>query len=304
MVDVISTASVFDDSLILLMDQAFIVEAKDAIVIDQLIDYERQIGAKSIDLTKFAKLDRATTPLTDGTDPDRVAMSDTKVTLTPAEYGQAVGRTLLASLQTGGKADLGTARVVAQNMAETLNAVGLIAGEAGTNIRLANGAGSEGAIVAGDVIQLADLNYIHNRLARGNIMKFEGDMYMAVCHPDVASDIKQSADFVAVHKYADTVKLIKNEIGSYAGFRWVVSSGCSVNADAGAGAVDTYHTQFFGQNSMGRAVSKDPTMVISGPFDTLGRILNVGWLGVVQYKIIDQDAHWIITSASSFGTNV
>jgi len=303
MVDVISTAAYFDHSLILLMDQAFLVEASDAIVIDQLIDYERQIGAKSIDLTKFAKLDKATTPLTDGTDPDRVAMADTKVTLTPAEYGQAVGRTLLASLQTGGKADLGTARVVAQNMVETLNAVGLIAGEAGTNIRLANGAATEAAIAAGDTIQLADLNYVHNRLSRANIMKFESDMYMAICHPDVASDVKGLDDFVAVHKYADTVKLIKNEIGSYAGFRWVVSSGVTVNTDAGAATVDTYHTQFMGQNAMGRAVSKDPTMVISGPFDTLGRILNVGWLGVIQYKIIDQDAHWLITSSSSYGSN-
>ena len=303
MADVISTASAFDHSLILLMDQAFLVEASDAIVIDQLIDYERDIGAKSIDLTKFAKLAKATTALTDGTDPDRVVMVDTKVTLTPKEYGQAVGRTLLASLQTGGKADVGTARVVAQNMAESLNAVGLIAGEAGTNIRLANGASSEGAIVAGDTIQLADLNYVHNRLSRANIMKFEGDMYMAICHPDVASDIKGLSDFVAVHKYADTVKLIKNEIGSYAGFRWVTSSGVTINADAGASAVDTYHTQFMGMNAMGRAVSKDPTMVISGPFDTLGRILNVGWLFVGEYKIVDQAAHYLITSSSSYGAN-
>lgn len=303
MVDVISTATAFDHSLILLMDQAFIVEAQDAIVIDMLIDYERDIGAKSIDLTKFAKLDRATTPLTDGTDPDRVTMVDTKVTLTPAEYGRAVGRTLLASLQTGGKADLGTARVVAQNMVETLNAVGLIAGEAGTNIRLANGAASEAAIVAADTIQLADLKYVHNRLSRANIMKFGLDMYVAVAHPDVISDIADLSDFKDVMLYADTTSLIKNEVGSYAGFRWVSTSGVSVNADAGAGAVDTYHTQFMGQNAMGRAVSKDPTMVISGPFDTLGRILNVGWLGVLQYRIIDQDAHWIITSSSSYGSN-
>jgi N4-gp56 family major capsid protein len=303
MVDVISTASNFDDSQIALMDKAFLLEAGDAIVIDQFIDYKRDINAKSIDLTKFAKLAKATTPLTDGVDPDRVGVTDTKITVTPAEYGLAVGRTSLASLQTGGKADLGVSAVVALNMAETLNAVGIIAGEAGTNILIANSVATEGALTATDLITKGDLNYIHNRLSRANILKFEGDMYVALCHPDVASDIKELEDFKDAHTYGNNITLIKNELGSYKGFRWVESSGVTTNTDAGSGTVDTYHTQFMGRNAMGRGVSKDPTLVISGPFDSLGRILNIGWLATLQYKIVDQNAHWIITSASSYGSN-
>ena len=84
----------------------------------------------------------------------------------------------------------------------------------------------------------------------------------------------------------------------------VKSTGVSVHTDAGASAVDSYDTQFIGRNAMGRAVSKDPTLTITGPFDMLGRVLNVGWYGVIEYKIVDQAAHWMITSASSYGTNV
>lgn len=303
MADVVSTAAYFDDSQIALLDAAFLIAASDAIVIDQVIDYKRDIKAKSIGLNVFPKIAKATTPLTDGVDPDRVGVTDTVVTVTPLEYGLAVATTELANLQTGGKADLAVAALVAQNMAETLNAVGIIAGEAGTNIVIANSVATEAQLTATDLIQDTDLKYVHNRLSRANILPFEGDEYIALCHPDVASDIKELDDFVAIHKYAAPMKLIKNEIGSYGGFRWVKSTGVTVNTDAGAGTVDTYHTQFFGRNAMGRGVSKDPTMVISGPFDSLLRILNIGWKSTVAYKIIDQDAHWIITSASSYGSN-
>jgi len=303
MADVISTAAVFDDSIIELMDQTFLVEAQDAIVIDNFVDYERDIGAKSIDLTKFPKLAKATTALTDGTDINRRVMSDTKVTLTPEEYGDAVGRTKLASLQTGGKADLGTARVVSIQMSETLNALGIMALEAGTNIRLANGAASEATIVAADLIQEKDLTYVFNRLDRANILKFEGDQYIAIAHPDVIADIKEQDGFKDAYKYANAVALIRNEIGSWKGFRWVSTTGVTINTDAGSGSVDTYHTQFIGRNALGKAVSKDPTMTVTGPFDMLGRILNIGWYGTVDYGIIDSDSAWMITSASSLGTN-
>ncbi len=303
MADVISTASSFDDSQIALMDQAFIVSSSDAIVIDQFVDYERSIGAKSIDLTKYPKLSKATSALTDGTDPDAVGMTDSKVTFTPAEHGNVVTTTKLASLQSGGKADLGAARVVGMNMAESLNAIGLQAGEAGSNVRLANSAASEGAIVAGDTVQASDLNYVYNRLARNNIQRFDGDAYVAIVHPDVAEDIKLLSNFEGVQKYADAFTLLRNEIGMYKGFRFVTSTGVSVNSDAGASAVDTYHSQFIGRNALGKAVSYDPELKITGPFDKLGRNVNVGWYAVLDYGIVDQDAHWIITSSSSYGSN-
>jgi len=303
MADQITRAADFDDSQVALMDQAFLIAATDAIVIDQFVDYEKDIGAKSIDLTNYPKMSRATTPLSDGTDVDRVRLTDEKITLTPAEYGNVVGVTTLNRLQSGGKAPLGAAAVVGQNMVETMNAVGIIAGEAGTNIRLANGAASEAAIVAGDVIQEADLDYVHNRLTRQNIAFFEGELYIAICHPDVASDVKLQDDFIEASLYADAIKLMRNELGIWKGFRWVMTTGVTVNTDAGAAAVDTYHTQFLGHNALGRADSLVPELRMTGPFDKLARVINLGWYGVVDYGIVDQNAHWLITSASSFGSN-
>ncbi len=299
----ITTAAVLDDSQIALMDKAFLIEAGDKIVVDQFVDYKKDINAKSIDITKYAKLAKATTPLTDGTDVTEVAMSDTKVVFTPEEYGNVVTTTKLANLQSGGKADLGAARVVARNMVETLNALGGAAAAASANVRLANGAASEGAIVATDLIQASDLDYVHNRLHRKNIDKFDGELYVALAHPDVIDDVKQQTGFTDVAKYADAMQLLRNEIGVYKGFRWVSTAGMPVNTDAGNLTVDTYDTAFLGRNALGKAVSWVPELKITGPFDKLGRLVNVGWYGVLKYGIVDQDALWIITSASSFGAN-
>jgi len=305
MANIITTAALLDDSVITLMDQAFLLAAKDNIVIDQFVDVKKDINAKSIEIPKYPKLAKSTTPLTDGDDVESVGMSDTKVTFTPAEYGNVVTVTKLANLQTGGKADLATAAVVAMNMVETLNRLGCMALQASTNILLANSAASEEAIVATDLIKDADLEYVYNRLHRQNIPKLEGELYAAIAHPDVIDDLKKSANtaWTDVSKYANALAVLRHEMGIYKGFRWIATAGMEPNEDAGAEAVDTYDTAFLGKNALGKAISLEPGLTITGPFDKLGRMMNIGWYGVLKYGIVDQNSLWIITSASSFGAN-
>jgi len=303
MANIITTASLLDDSVITLMDQAFLLAAQDNIVIDQFVDLKRDINAKTIEISKYPKLAKKTTPLTDGVDVESVGMSDTKIPFTPAEYGNVVTTTKLANLQTGGKADLATARVVAMNMVETLNRLGCMGLQASTNIRLANSAASEAAIVAADVIKDADLEYVFNRLHRKNIPKFDGELYVALGHPDVIDDIKKLSGWTDVSKYANAMAILRHELGTYKGFRWVATAGMEPNADAGAEAVDTYDTAFLGKNALGKAVSLEPGLTITGPFDKLGRMMNIGWYGVLKYGLVDQDSLWVIKSASSYGEN-
>jgi len=286
-----------------LMDKSFLIAGEDNIVIDQITSIKKDINAKSIQMPIYTKMDKATTPLVDGTDVDAPALEDTEKTLTPVEYGNAIVTTLLAKLQTGGMSDRAGAKLVGINMRESLNAVGLQVGEAGSNVLIANGKTLETDLVATDVIQDGDLSYVHNRLHRANVPKFDSDLYVAVAHPDVLDDIKLNDGFEGVQKYADAMVLLKNELGIYKGFRWLSSTGVTTNSNAGNANVDTYHTQFYGQNGLGKAVSKVPTLVITGPFDKLGRTLNIGWLAVVKYELIDTDAQYLITSASTYGAN-
>jgi len=299
MADTPTLAATVSDAAIDLMDQAFLLEAQDRIIIDQITDIKREINAKSISMNVYSKLTKQTTALTDGTDADAEAISVSKKTLTPAEYGNVVTRSLLASLQTGGKVDLAAAQLVARNMAESVNGLGCAAAEATTNIRYQNGVADDASVI--DTIQDADLKYAHNKLSRANAEMFEGEAYAAVVHPDVAEDLTGLDGWKDVQKYADAVQVLKNEIGMYQGFRFLKSTGMSVTADtANGGANALYKSIFLGRNAIGKGISLDPGLRITGPFDKLGRLLNIGWYGVFVYGLLYTDAIWSIHSMSDY----
>lgn len=293
-----------DDSQISLMKKAFLIAGQDNLIIDQVTTIKEDFKAKQIDIPIFSKLAKATTPLVDDDDVDAVKLVDTSVTLTPVEQGNVVTVTNLANIVTDGIANLAAFKLIGINMGETGNALGIQVGEDGSNILLANGAATEDAIVAADIIQPSDLNYIFNRMSRKNVPKFPMAKYFALAHPDVIEDVKLQSAFIDVQVYADANVILNNELGIYKGFRWLESAGVSINSNAGAVNVDTYHTQFFGMNGFGKAISEPEQFRLTGPFDRLARKINFGWYGVYKYSIVDSDAHWIITSSSSLGSNV
>jgi N4-gp56 family major capsid protein len=295
-----------DDSIKLEFDAQFIIASGQEQVMDQFVSYKKQIGAKSIDFEKFSQLALATTPLVEVDDVVSEAMVDANILLTPAEYGNVVTTTKLANLQTGGQADLAAARLVGLNMGRTIDKLAILAGEGSAN-ELTPTAGAESTLVAGDVMTVSFLNSLYNKLARQSVQPLSDGMYVAVMHDDIIHDLRNSSgagSWQDIKKYTDPSEILKNEVGQIAGFKIVRDNHVSVNADAGAALVDTYHTICMGFNALGKAVSNEPGMVASGPFDKLGRFVNLGWYGALQYGIIDQDALFLGTTSSSIGVNV
>lgn len=290
-----------DNSLIQAYDQSFLVEAAQGNVMDQLVQYRAQIGAKAIEFPKFAQLSLVTSALTEDEDVTSEAMADSQVILTPAEFGKAVTRTSLASLQSGGKVDLAAVQLVAQNMARSKNKLATLALDASTNVITANGAAAAD-IASTDVLSGAILNKAYNKLARKSVGTIGGE-YALVAHDDVINDLRAESGWTDVAKYADAVQVLRNEIGMYKGFRVIRNNEATIVADGGAGAVDLYNTYAVGFNALGLAESKTPGLVATGPFDKLARFVNLGWYGVFSYGIIDTDAVWKIQTASSVGAN-
>lgn len=295
-----------DDSVILEFDQQFIVAAAQEHVIDQFVSYKKDIGAKSIQLPKFSQLSLATTPLVEADDVVSEALVDAPILLTPAEHGNVVTTTKLANLQSGGTADIAAARLVGMNAGRTQDKLGLLALDASTNV-LTPAGGAEAAVVAGDVMTTTFLNQLYNKLARANVQPLSDGMYVAVMHDDVIHDLRNSAgagSWQDIKKHTDASEILRNEVGQLAGFKIVRDNLSLINADGGASLVDTYYSHFMGFNALGKAESKSAEMVATGPFDKLNRFVNLGWHGVMQYKIVDQDALFTGISSSSLGVNV
>lgn len=303
MATVFTTAANLDDSILTALDQAFLLSYQKAIVVDDMVSVGRMVGGRSLDIPKFSKLAKSTTPLNESIDLDGQQLADTKVTFIPAEYGEVVTTTRLSNLQTGGVADLAAAKVTANHMAEMLNALCIDAGESSENLRMGGHKTTEAELTSKDVVTEADMVYIFNRLSRANVPKFADGLYRAILHPDVVEDIKNLAGFTEAQKYADASQLIAGEAGMFKGFRIISTTSSAPKADAGSGTTDTYYSQFFGQGALGMGCSQNPELRLTGPFDKLGRFMHMGWYGVLEYKLMDQDAHWLMISGSAYGDN-
>jgi len=263
-----------DDSLILAFDQGFAVAASQRQILDQFVTYRADIGAKSIQMPKYGNLTVSTTPLTENEAATAEALTDSAILLTPKEYGKVVTHTSLASLQTGGKVDLAAANRVGSHMGRTLDALAIEALNATANVTV--DASFDGAAL--------DAQY--SRLAAKSIDMLDGGAYVALMSEAQIAILRNESGWVDVAKYGAAEAVLKNEVGFYKGHKIIRHQGVA------AGTVFS-----FGSNALGKAVSMEPELRITGPFDNLARFVNVGWYGVLTYSIIDTDAVEAIKAA-------
>jgi len=290
------------DRLITVYSNEFIVSAENTLTkgLPSLATQKLEGKWKTASFTIYSKLTVQSSALTEDTDPTSEAMADTAATITPAEYGNVTTTTALVRAQSGGMVDIAAVRLAAVNMAESIEYKMILVGEAGSNELTVNASG-EGSTTAGNVLTHAFVKQAYNKLRRAGIP----GPYIAVAHSDVIFDLQAATGtqgWTEISNYADPQSVLANEIGTFGGFRWIESPLVTINADAGSSAVDTYHTQFFGYNAFGYCESQAPNGVITSS-DKLARFVNVGWFGIYEFGIIDSNAHWIVTSASSVGSN-
>lgn len=293
-----------DDSLITAFEQLVWINFGQSNVNDQFLSKKVEINAKSIQMPKYSRMAVATTALTETDDIASVALADTKVTFTPAEYGNAITITSLSSFQTGGLVDAAAASLIGMNYGETMDALAIAALDAASNSYVIGGT-AEGSVTSGQVASDVFLNYFYNKLARGNVPMING-AYIMEAHDDVITDLRAATavgSWQDVVKYATPETALQNEVGMYKGFRVVRNNRATYADQTGAGTVDLYNSYFFGANALGKATSKPGSVVLTGPFDKLQRFYNIGWYEVSQTAILDQSAVWLGKSASSVGTN-
>ena len=300
----ISSTAVLDDSIVLAFEQAFLVQVGQDDIMDSIVQHQVDLNAKSIQLTKYARLAPATTPLTETEDATSSLLADSQILITPKEYGNVVTTTKLASLQTGGKVDLAAAQVLGLNAAETSNKLATLALDASTNAYIIGGTAA-GSVAANQVANRTFFNYFYNKLARSSVQKIGGE-YVAILHDDVIADLRAdttTGSWIDVNKYSNVVEVLNGEVGMFAGFRVIRNNAATFADQTGSGTVDLYNSYFLGANALGKGTSVPVRPTFTGPFDKLGRFVNVGWYGVYEYKIIDTDAVWLGQCASSVGAN-
>lgn len=256
--------------------------------------------------TFWADLAVVTTPLSEVVDVDAVGLSDSQVTVTPAEHGNAVLKTIRIMVDdflVGWDADV--SNIVNRNMVETIDVLAREAMDGATNITTIDG-GAESSLTAGDVITAASIRQRAKQLRRSNAVPWFGSKYAAVIAPEVAYDLQSEtgeAGWLYPAAYVDTDRIYNGELGTWAGFKFVETNRGRVGTDAGSGTVDTFNTYFFGKEQLAKVVSIPPHIVLGPVTDKLRRFQPLGWHAYIGYDTLREESQRILITASSIGDN-
>jgi N4-gp56 family major capsid protein len=262
----------------------------------------------SVVLERYQDLAVATTPLTETTDPDSVALGNpTTVTITLNEYGNPVLRTRKLYLFSLTDVDPAIANIVAFNAADSIDSVVQTVLRAGTNV-IQRKAGAVSYVTNGTLTTPVGTTMVAtdgytSTIARLAVVKLrtnkavprKGSLYWSAIHPEVSYDLRSETGAAAwrdPHTYSAAGNIWAGEIGAYEGAFYVESPRCYNALDAGAGdnSIRRYRTYYAGQQALAEAVA-DEFHTVAGPItDKLMRFRPLGWYGVAGWARYREEA--------------
>lgn len=137
-------------------------------------------------------------------------------------------------------------------------------------------------------------------------LKFAGQYYVAVIHPDVAYDLRQDAAWLDAHKYAAPEEIFTGEIGRMHGVRFIESNNAPVIKKSGQ-TYATYKTIFLCKDAFAvidpegggmRTIIKS-AKEIGGPLEQFS---TVGCKTEMAAKILYQERMLAVWSGSSYSS--
>ena len=261
----------------------------------------------------------ATTPLVEGVTPAGSKLANQDYTVTLKQYGDYVTITdVVQDTHTDPVLQAAT-DILGEQAALTVETLRFNILKAGTNLFRANAVAARNLIVAAP--SLTDLRRVATSLNRQNAKKITQVVasnpdfntksveaaYMAVCHPDLETDLRGLAGFKPVADYGPHTTPFEGEIGSIEQIRFLTSTVAAPYADLGganaalrattnpAVAIDVYPILVFGRDAYGIVPLKGksamtPMVVNPKPAagDPLAQRGTVGWKLWTETVILQQ----------------
>ncbi len=194
-------------------------------------------GGKTIECRKFSKLPKATAALTEGVTPAGNKLSVSAVTCTAEQYGDYIEQTDMLELTAVDNTIVEATKELASQAGLTLDTVVRNELIGGTNVMYAPkvSGGSETEVTSrADItadcrLRVKDVFRAAAELKAVNAPKIGGS-YVAVIHPYVAYDLMQDAgeQWIGIQKYAKPENVLRGELGTLGGVRFVESTEAKV----------------------------------------------------------------------------
>jgi N4-gp56 family major capsid protein len=269
-----------------------------------------------VKFTIFNELAAATTALGETSDVTPVTIDDAQVTVTLAEYGNAVQTSAKLRATAFMAVNPIVANVLGFNAGISIDTIARNAAQAGSNVRYSGADGDRNDVDANDNLVGNDVRRAVAELRSANVATYNG-LYKGIIHPDVSYDFRGATggtNWSDPAVYSDPSGIYNGVIGSFQGVQFMESPRAPLFADAGngtngTGTIDVYGTLIMGRQALAKAYSTgggysaNPTMVDVPVTDALRRFEGMGWKHLVGYKVFREAALRRIESASSIGSN-
>lgn len=289
-------------------DMTLIDEASPNLVHDQF-GQKKPIpanGGQTIEFRKFASLNKALTPLTEGVTPDGSTLSVSKIESTVSQYGDYVTQSDVLELTAIDNTIVETTKVLGRQAGLTLDTVTRNVLQSGTNKSFASKWSGTTEIPvtmredldATAALKVDTVNQIVAKLRSINAPTIDG-YYIAIIHPKVAYDLMRDPEWIESHKYAEPGNLYEGEIGKIGGVRFVQTSEAKIynGSDLASDARSLKINNAVGYTGAITSVAFDGGTVEADAL--IGKVIEING---VRAKVTDNTTSTITFASTDFGT--
>lgn len=293
------------------------------LLFDQAADVQptrQAMPGTGVTFTIFNDIAAATSTLNEVTDVTLTALSDSQVTVTLNEYGNAVVTTAKLRGTSFLDVDVAAANIIGYNAGDSIDQVVREVLAGGDNVIYATGGATtpsaRNTVQPEDVLAADDVRKVVAQLRAANVATFNG-AYLGYIHPDVSYDFRSSTDAAAWRtpaNYVNPAGIYNGEIGQFESVRFIETPRAKVfsnasNGSGSTGTVDVYCTHVMGRQALAKAYSTTdgngatPKIVRGNVTDVLMRLQPIGWYWLGGYGRFREASLRRIESASSIGAN-
>lgn len=236
-------------------------------------------GAASFNFPAYGEIPPISTPLPESSDVAPESIADFSYSVSPAEYGRALGVSQLAKFQSRTTVQDKLAAIMARDRVNSVDRI-IRRSVYGHGSDLPNniyfpGSNQTMATLANatDAISWEFLTELVAQAKSMGIEPMDGSNFVSVIHPLMEKDIKNLTDYKNVGQYQVSDLIWRGEIGMVAGVRFIVSPqakvfwGAGAASTGGAGSTTLTAASNAGSNTLTVA---SRTNIVAGDYVTVG----------------------------------
>ena len=285
-------------------DTALLENAREEMIFTQF-GKKQPLKGNKVEWRKFNTFDKALTPLTEGVIPTGQDFGMTNIEATTTQHGTYVSVSDRLELEAYDDVIYGATEEMGASEGETYDTLTRNILVAGNSVAYAGGKTSRAALTDADVLDPEMVAKAATWLKKNKAPKIDG-CYVAIIHPSVAFDLRNSTEWKEFHKYNDVAPIFKGEIGMLHGVRFVESTAAKIWKE-GADGAGVYATLFLGKDAFGILDPQGEGMEmivktkeqIGGP---LNQFSTIGYKFCHGAKILYQERMLRVESGSTYGS--